>query len=248
VDYFLFDLRQGYCDYFATAMVVMGRAVGLPARLATGYATGRYDPGQEGYLVTGMDAHAWVEIYFPGYGWIEFEPTPARSVFVRPERRLESEVTSVPAPPSGHLSPPRPGSLTIPTLLALLALVAVLVRRGRELWQERQLSPANRVRRAYHLVCHWAQRLGWGPRADQTPHEYLAALSRTLAEREVRFRYPGGEVWWRGADSVSALAYLADVFVAAQYSGHPISPNESEAASTAWRRVRRALPLLLLKR
>lgn len=252
VDYFLFDLRQGYCDYFATAMVVMGRAVGLPARLATGYATGRYDPGQDGYIVTGMDAHAWVEIYFPGYGWIEFEPTPARSVFVRPERRLESETISAPTTPSGRLSPPWPGRLTILTWLVLLALVVVLVWRGTELWQRQSvapgLPPADRVRRAYHLVCYWAQRLGWGPRADQTPHEYLAALSRALAQREVRFRYPGGQVWWRGADSASALAYLADVFVAAQYSGHAILAHEGEGASAAWRRVRRALPLLLLKR
>ncbi len=65
VDYFLFDLKRGYCDYYATAMVVLARAAGLPARLVVGYATGTYDPSQARYVVTEADAHSWVEVYFP---------------------------------------------------------------------------------------------------------------------------------------------------------------------------------------
>ncbi|MEI7844596.1 MAG: transglutaminase domain-containing protein [Chloroflexota bacterium] len=74
-DYFLFTLKRGYCDYYATAMVVMARSLGLPARLVTGYESGTYDPQRAIYRVTAADAHAWVEIYFPGIGWVEFEPT-----------------------------------------------------------------------------------------------------------------------------------------------------------------------------
>ena len=83
VDYFLFDLRQGYCDYYASAMIVFARSRGLPARLAVGYASGEYDPVSDQFLVTEADAHSWPEIYFPEYGWIPFEPTAAqpRTVF-----------------------------------------------------------------------------------------------------------------------------------------------------------------------
>lgn len=80
VDYFLFDLRQGYCDYYASAMVVLARAAGLPARLAVGYFTGlaQRTEGTAVYFVSEADAHAWPEIYFPGYGWVPFEPTAGR--------------------------------------------------------------------------------------------------------------------------------------------------------------------------
>jgi hypothetical protein len=61
-DYFLFDLQKGYCDYYATAMVVMARAADLPARLGTGYAEGRYDINTARYTITEADAHSWVEV------------------------------------------------------------------------------------------------------------------------------------------------------------------------------------------
>ncbi len=56
-------------------MVVLARAAGLPARLVIGYATGTYDEAHQRFVVTEADAHSWPEIYFPGYGWIRFEPT-----------------------------------------------------------------------------------------------------------------------------------------------------------------------------
>lgn len=82
-DYFLFELQKGYCDYYATAMVMLARAAGLPARLAVGYLSGSYEPTQGAYVVTEADAHSWVEIYFPGYGWMEFEPTGGRPAIGR---------------------------------------------------------------------------------------------------------------------------------------------------------------------
>lgn len=77
VDWFLFDLQQGYCDYYASAMAVMLRAVGVPARIASGYARGEYDEQAHTWTVRESDAHTWPEVYFPGYGWIQFEPTPS---------------------------------------------------------------------------------------------------------------------------------------------------------------------------
>ena len=58
VDYFLFDLKTGYCDYYASAMTVMARSVGLPSRLAVGYATGTYDPDDQSYQVSMAEAHS----------------------------------------------------------------------------------------------------------------------------------------------------------------------------------------------
>ena len=77
VGYFLFDIQRGYCDYFASAMVVMLRAEGVPTRLVSGYAGGSFDPERGIYEVRQNVAHSWPEVYFPGYGWQRFEPTPA---------------------------------------------------------------------------------------------------------------------------------------------------------------------------
>ncbi|MFC2026044.1 transglutaminase family protein, partial [Chloroflexota bacterium] len=84
-DYFLFDLQEGYCDYYATTMVVMARSIGIPARLVMGYAQGEYDETTGGYIVTEASAHSWVEVYFPEIGWIEFEPTAGVPATEHPE-------------------------------------------------------------------------------------------------------------------------------------------------------------------
>lgn len=81
VDYFLFDQpgRAAYCEQFATALAVMARSVGIPTRLVTGYLPGTYNPFTGLYEVRTSEAHAWVEAYFPGTGWVPFDPTPGSS-------------------------------------------------------------------------------------------------------------------------------------------------------------------------
>jgi transglutaminase-like putative cysteine protease len=79
----LFNSKEGFCNYYASAAVLMLRAVGVPARMAVGYAQGESDaPGR--YTVRVEDSHAWPEVYFPGLGWVEFEPTTAQPGLVRP--------------------------------------------------------------------------------------------------------------------------------------------------------------------
>ncbi|MGB6846005.1 MAG: DUF3488 and transglutaminase-like domain-containing protein [Candidatus Acidiferrales bacterium] len=73
---FLFTRRAGHCEYFATAMTVMLRTQGIPARYVTGFLPGEYNDVGGDYIIRSSDAHAWVEAYFPGYGWITFDPTP----------------------------------------------------------------------------------------------------------------------------------------------------------------------------
>jgi transglutaminase-like putative cysteine protease len=76
---FLFEAREGHCEYFATAMVVLLRSSGIPARLVTGFYGGRFVKRGEYFAVRQGDAHAWVEVHFPGAGWVTFDPTPASS-------------------------------------------------------------------------------------------------------------------------------------------------------------------------
>jgi len=76
VDYFLFELKRGYCTYFATAMAVMGRIVGLPTRYIEGFKMPSQPYKENLYEVKKLNGHAWVEIYFPKVGWLTFDPTP----------------------------------------------------------------------------------------------------------------------------------------------------------------------------
>jgi hypothetical protein len=75
LDYFLFTSHTGYCEFFASAMGDMLRSLGIPTRLVSGFGPGTYETTFNAYVVRSEDAHAWVEVYFPTYGWIEFEPT-----------------------------------------------------------------------------------------------------------------------------------------------------------------------------
>ena len=73
---FLFDRRAGHCEYFASAMAVMLRTLGIPSRVATGFESGVYNPVSGWYVIRASDAHSWVEAYLPGRGWTTFDPTP----------------------------------------------------------------------------------------------------------------------------------------------------------------------------
>jgi transglutaminase-like putative cysteine protease len=91
---FLTETRQGFCQQFATSMAIMVRELGFPARVAVGYRSGTQEDGV--FTVQTKDAHAWVEVFFPGYGWLPFEPTPSR-----PNPLAES---------GSYLNPPPPGA------------------------------------------------------------------------------------------------------------------------------------------
>ena len=85
---FLFEIRSGHCEYFASSMVIMLRQVGIPARLVNGFRAGEYNSIGNNWIVRQYDAHSWVEAFLPPYGWIEFDPTPtdeqgARNPFSR---------------------------------------------------------------------------------------------------------------------------------------------------------------------
>jgi hypothetical protein len=80
--WFLFYSRKGFCNYYATAEVILLRSAGVPARMVVGFAQGEYAPPDK-YTILEKDAHAWPEVYFPGTGWVEFEPTSSQPILTR---------------------------------------------------------------------------------------------------------------------------------------------------------------------
>jgi transglutaminase-like putative cysteine protease len=92
MDWWLFDYKKGFCQYYSTAEVVLLRSLGIPARMAVGFAQGVVQPGAQSqgqetsitYLARQRDSHAWPEVYFPGIGWVEFEPTTSQTPLIRP--------------------------------------------------------------------------------------------------------------------------------------------------------------------
>ena len=92
----LFNYKKGFCNYYASAEILMLRSIGIPARLAVGFAEGETNnnllgdhTNGESYTVLSRDAHAWPEVYFPGIGWVEFEPTVSQGPIVRPESKSQ---------------------------------------------------------------------------------------------------------------------------------------------------------------
>ena len=185
VDYFLFDSRAGFCSHYASAMVVMLRAADVPARVVSGYAMGDYYPDKGAFRVVESAWHAWVEVYFPGYGWVEFEPTAGRSPIEYPEgaaavlsnARLDSARLD---PPSRFEATPYLTGLVAAAALALLALPFLLLR----MFSTSRKAPVVAVDVLYR---HMRQALAWaGLRAapSMTPDEYLAYYGRQLLDYE----------------------------------------------------------------
>jgi transglutaminase-like putative cysteine protease len=97
IEWFLFDQRSGFCNYYASAEVLMLRSLGIPARLSVGYAEGTWDPETETYVVLGKDSHAWPEVFFPTVGWVPFEPTVSQPLQEFPAgERVDSEFQPAP--------------------------------------------------------------------------------------------------------------------------------------------------------
>lgn len=165
---FLFDWERGYCTYYATAEVVMLRAVGVPARLAAGYAQG--ERSNSLYVVRSKDAHAWPEVYFPGVGWVEFEPTGNQLPLVRPsgleperpelEPRPEREFPQLndePLPtPSSDISQPVGSPFPYLAVLGWIIITLAVALGGYGLWKlQRRLPFQQRALRAALAFYSW---------------------------------------------------------------------------------------------
>ncbi len=236
VDYFLFDLQKGYCDYYATAMVVLARAAGLPARMAVGYATGFYDPVRAEYIVTEASAHAWPEIYFPGYGWIKFEPTAGLPPIERIAETTDQEEI-------GPMGVPRPAvtwqgrlnrwgwwGLWVAPLLGGAAAVAWPLA---DLWRLRRLAPAAAVVVLYRRLQSRGRRLAVPVRLSDTPYEFAARFAERVAVL-AQEGYSGRLL----APAAQEANWLTDLYVQINYSTREPGVGDRTQAIHTWLRLR----------
>jgi hypothetical protein len=242
VDEFLFDTREGYCQHFSSAFVVLMRAAGIPARVVTGYAGGNYNRIGGYWLVRRSDAHAWAEVWLPGRGWVREDPTAA----VSPERVYDTLADRATAGDGVF------GGIGGNGLFGSVFEVGDWMRRG---WNDFVLGfDANRQRnllRALHidadadrvllaafiaaalLALAW---MAWRVASEQRERDPMLRAWRGLEKRYARRGFgraihePAGE-WARrlnaGAPETSALQALATRFSEWRYALHQRDPRRA---------------------
>ena len=169
VDWFLFDAKIGYCEQFASAETLMLRSLGIPARLATGYSTGDYDPVLNQSIVREHDAHAWVEVWFSGHGWVPVDPSPGFAALPAtqfPNRWAAAGLASL----IPHLSIGAP--------LAALGSLGVLA----------VIPPAVAIALVVVVLWAWFRTRRWGSRAYPAPGESELLRLYDRAQRRLKRR------------------------------------------------------------
>ncbi len=242
VDYFLFDLKKGYCDYFATAMVVMARSASLPSRLVVGYSRGTYDAANDRYVITEADAHSWPEIYFEGIGWVPFEPTSGRKAIERSELPLEFPGDSTYVIETDSLMgglKPLFGSWPLTFGIAALGLIWIwMIWITLDEWLLKRRSPAGMAAKLYGRLYRHGRRLGSPAQKDATPYEFAESLRQQILSFPIKSiaRKP-----MQQADQ--AIENLTDIYIRAQYSLENLSAGDKERTLAIWQRLRRQLVL-----
>ena len=241
--------RRGYCEYYATTMAVMLRLRGIPTRFVEGFLPGDRDAnGVE--TVRRARAHAWVEVYFPEYGWVDFDPTgggvasdtslpagapvaskapsPRPSSSVVPDDGERDPRRTAPAGPSGAGS--IGGGISGPGLVALGVILAAAVALLFVLSYLRRPAKPAAPDAVYSMVARVAGRLGYAQRPSQTVYEYAATLTEVLPAA--------------GPD----LALVATSKVEATYARRDLPEDRLRALGAAGRRLRMRLFGLLFRR
>ena len=238
VDHFLFESQQGYCDYYASAATVLLRAAGIPSRYVLGYAPGRFNTAWGVYEVLELNYHAWVEAYFPGYGWIRFEPTPPDAIEFGgqgldfsplPEEEIdlgelgeiledeEEDTFDVDFTPRTEL----PGWLVALLAIAGAIAIAAPVLLWREWWWK--LGSLSRSDELFAKMCRLGGALGLRKRPEQTPLEYAAMLSAAIPEQRAQVL----RITW--------------AYVLGRYTSRRVSLSDLRQAEWSWSSLRWAM-------
>ncbi|HSK52029.1 MAG TPA: transglutaminaseTgpA domain-containing protein [Clostridia bacterium] len=244
-------IREGYCQYYATTMAMLLREAGVPTRLAQGFLPGARNGTTERLYFNG--AHAWVEVYFPGYGWVDFDPTGggvARNTPLPPGEPVASAAPNSSAGPLPTLRRPggeleedfgaegdalgstgRPGGVESAGPLIAVALLLLLIIGGFALlaWQRGPRGEIN-PDRAYSTLTRLAGRLGFGPRPTQTVYEYAGELGHVLPQ------------------SRPEIQTVADAKVEFAYGRRAFGSERIAALREAQRRLQLGLLRLVLRR
>ena len=234
-DYFLFDLKKGYCDYYATALVVLARANGLPARFVSGYSSGSYDAANAEYIVRELNAHSWAEVYFPEIGWIEFEPTASQ-----PE--IERAIAENPIPDGEQIDPTAKRLLyrffletamywlsPIAAILILALIYFTLIER----WLYLRLAPATAIEKIYRNLYRSGRTLAGERTKAETAHEFMQKLvhkMNTLGERS-----PFTKLF---ISTQQDIELLTELYQATLFTHHKIQKKEARTAWDTWKRLR----------
>jgi hypothetical protein len=244
-DYFLFDLQQGYCDYYATSMAVLARAAGLPARLVVGYANGRYDVEKAQYIVTENYAHSWVEIYFANIGWVEFEPTASQPVI------YYEDINETAATSSENI----PAEESLQEKLALffqrafqniwspvvLIFVCVLLWIGLDSLRLHRMDPSQTIHLLYKRLRRLARPVSGYASKSQTLHNYADNLIDKLSALESSFRLKRWLIF-----SQREIDELTQIYSRSLFTSHPLTKAQSVHAIKLWSRLRWRLILAIM--
>ncbi len=255
----LLQTRKGYCTYYASAMSVMARQLGIPTRVVSGFSHGHFDAQRNVWVVRGDDAHSWVQAYLPTYGWVSFDPTPgfAPTVIKGTKPTPPPTLTAAPTKPGATIHPgktpppvhpkkptPPPSQAASPLLpintsflvgLSMtvlgLSLLFFFVALSRYWWRS-LYENSTFIAGMYWRVCYLARLIGLGPKAWQTPYEYSTMLTRQAPQGESTFRR------------------LTDLFVrdrwAAPYQAP--RPNELHDAEQLWPTIWHLIGQLFLRK
>ena len=245
LDYFLFDSKKGFCQDFSTAMNVMLRTLGIPSRQMSGFSQGVLDDKTRQFFVNAVEAHSWVEVFFPGYGWIPFEPTPdgTNAPINRPLTRDQLSAPADVAPTGAARIPPnlrepegaalsgntgapfsdiwRPVLVAAGGLLFLLAVAALLALR----W----LLAARDLPRIWRRLRFLGDRLKVPRHTGDTPEEFGGRLAASLPPLDEEVRR------------------LATLYTRASFREGGLTADELAAARAAWSRIRGSYPALVAK-
>jgi hypothetical protein len=243
VDYFIFDLQKGYCDYYATSMVVLARAAGLPARIAVGYASGIYDIDLEAYVVSEDQAHSWVEIYFPGYGWVDFEPTvelPTREregtfLGIEPTKLNKTfDLSDLEGPRFGLEPPGRDLNWNLIFLIGLAAITMGCVTwLFIDWWRLTRLSASGVAAEVFLRMRIHSRHLRTSAHVGETAYELNNSLTKRL--NQITQASNLGRIL---APAVGEARFLTEKYVQVSYSSHKLDTSLKSNLITTWRRLR----------
>jgi transglutaminase-like putative cysteine protease len=263
VAWFLFESgNKGYCNYFASAMAIMLRTLGIPARISVGYTNGKYDTKVRKYVIDGSDAHAWTQVYFAGYGWINFEPSAGFPSFVRPypgEYQGSSSSTistgkggSPVKAKTGHGATAEPNGLNGqgPTSLAgskgptvvqgvgyafgSLVLIVIFLLILFSLWWRRLFRTYKLPRQIFGRICLIANWAGVSLQTSLTPYEYVEGLSVVAPQEAVTLQRLGD-------------IYVRELWADPRSADHPERTGEINEMQGLWTHLQPRLFLYLMR-
>lgn len=200
VDHFLFETRRGYCEQIATSMAVMLRSLGIPSRLVTGYGPGERNPLTGYFEVKQSDAHAWVEVFYPGIGWVPYDPTfgvpeaapsvasrfMAGPVFAAIGRFVSTAVPQPVKDAAGAAARAVAGAGAIalrvwPIVLGIVLVAGLVLMAARRTGRRRRVEPTTPGEAAFLALTDTFEHTEHARAAHMTPSEFLDDLVRDAA-------------------------------------------------------------------